>query len=411
MNDLQALENELNRLYAYKNDIETGRRPYNQWEYNDLLGTIQNYMQMRENMMAQSRYQNSYYPNNTGYIDPRYQQNNSLVNRNGFGTPAQPVGYYPPNMSSGSDNGDNRFANKAKSTPQTQVFQSQPVQPVQQPKVQEVLKPFEGNEFPLVVAPGLESRKETSNGWYRYEVYGNIKTILDPKVEDLANTISHLDDAKKFCLEKSLDGVTGKIVKNIYGKTDDSTDVSKINSKLQSSGIVDAILAIRELGKGVTTYIDTTFTKIINKCIVGGLKKKQELETLVGDLDEMSNLIKSDSVRVQNYFDTIKESIRLDINNNITCELKDDIFTLKDKIPFIYIESELVLGNIEEVMRLNDISCVKSESNPGLYSVFQKYFERNSKSTYVMLYTINKTQELYRFIVCKDINNNFIIAK
>lgn len=421
MNDLQAIESELNRLYVYKNDIETGRRPYNQWEYNDLNDTIYKLSQARENFINQMRYtgnqyNNGYYPNNNGYIDPRYQQqnNNSLINRNGFGTPSQPMGYYPPNMtSSGSDDGNNRFAKKAASIPQAQVFQQQQpvVQQRSQPVQQEQLKPAEGSEFYLITGPGLECRKEVQNGWYRYEVYGSLKTILDPKTEDLATTIQHVQDAKKFCLEKSLDGVTGKILKSSYGKTNANVKFIDIIEKVKCSSIPDTIIATREISKNIAKYLEVTFTDIVNKCLVGGLKKRQKLESIVGDLDDMSNIIKADSVRMQTYYNTLLDSMRNDIQSNISYERHEEVYCLKDSIPFIYIESDMLLGNAEEVMRNNDIACVTKDSNPGLFSVFKQYFDKDPLRLYTVLYTINDIQEVSKFIVCKDINNNFIMAK
>lgn len=418
-NDLRAIEDNLNQLIQLRNEVDTNRRRCTDQEYLNLVSDIRQLSGMREELLNAMRMNGNGFGFNQqqSYVDPRWQQNNNGMgynfnnNNSGFGfqNQRQSVGYIPPvHSNNNASYTDNKFASKAVSAPVQQSFQPQQPQPKQQP-VQEPLKASEGSEFILCTAPGLECRKEVNNGWYRYEVYGNPNTVSQPKTDKMPNDTKLISDAKKHCLDKKMDGTSAILVKFKYGNGSGSAD--DINKKISNSGLVDGLVGLRNLDSSISKYLDIYFTKILNKCMAGGMKRKLSIDSVISDLDELSGLVGKESVRLQTYYETIKSSIRKDFNTNISVEIKDGLYTVTHKAPYVYVESNQVIGDLEKVMMNNDICCIKQDSNPGLFKVFEEHFKLNKGYIHSTFYSINNINRVSRYVVCQDINNNFILAK
>ena len=414
--DLRAINENLNRLVNLRNECDMGRRSCTDQEYVQLVSDIRTLYSMRDELLNASRFGNMQMNNfggtnlsNTGYIDPRWQQNNGInIQSSGLFTNNSQVSGFVPSVIADSNVSDNKYASKA-SGPLIQNQQPAQQQPIQNAVVVEPNKPAEGSEYILTVGPGLECRKEVNNGWFRYEVYGNINTVTDAKTDNLSKSISLVSDAKKHCLTKKLDGVIGKMTRYKYGNG--SADVTGLTERLATSDIIDGLMLFRDLDGAASKYLDHYFTSLFNKLMAGGMKKKLRLDSLIGDLDDMNAMISKEAVRLQTYYSNIKSSIKHDLNNNISLSLKDGIYTLVHETPYIYIESSQVLGDVEKVMLDNDICCVKEESNKSLFNVLKSYFDNNTDTIHVMLYSMDNLNKVSRYIVCQDIYNNFILAK
>lgn len=415
--DLRAIEDNLNRLIRLRNEVDTNRQRCTDQEYMQLVSDIRYLSGMREELVnAMSMNGNGFgFNQQQSYVDPRWQQNNNnrfgISNNSGFGfqSQKQSIGYIPPVTSNNNASfTDNKFASKAVSAPIQQSFQPQQPQPKQQP-VQEPLKASEGSEFILSVAPGLECRKEVNNGWYRYEVYGNLNGVSEIKTDKMANETKLISDAKKHCLDKKIDGTSSVLIKFKYGNG--TGNAEDINKKISNSGLVDGLVGLRNLDSSISKYLDIYFTKILNKCMHGGMKRKLSIDSVISDLDELSGLVSKESVRLQTYYETIKSSIRKDFNTNLSVEVKDGLYAVTHKSPYVYVESSQVIGDLEKVMMTNDICCVKADSNPALFRVLKKHFEINKGYIHSTFYMIDNINRASKYIVCQDINNNFILAK
>lgn len=415
MFNLKMVEDDINRLISDRNRFEQGLLNISPQEYTQLNNALNELFMVREQLI-QEQNRNMYSNRNTGYIDPRLQSNNSLLNRNqGFGiqnNANQNIIY--PQITNNSNVSDNKYAHKAQTMiatpnvqPATQANGNNVVINTQVEEKEEA-KPSEGSEYVLNLAPGLFCKKEEQNGWYRWEVYGK-RDDEEAISKHNGNNVSNIQEAKKFCLENKLNSCSGILLRFKYGRARE-TNLEVIKNKLKGANLLDGILATKALDQSIGMWLDKYCTKIINCFLSGGAKKRIGIDDLSSDFDSLNARISGESIRIQNYFDSSKASMLSVLRKHIDLEVKDGLYSITQKIPYIYVDSASVLGNLINLMNDEKCCCVKEDGNPSLLNFIKENFDK-TKSMHTTLFHIDDENTVHEFIVCKDILGNFIIAK
>lgn len=387
---------------------------YEQGEYSQAFRAVQRDIQeltaMRNRMLADIEYRNSYQPQQSmGYSRQSAYPQQPLQHPAPLARPYDngPRSYSVPVFGSSSDEANNKYSSKAEDKPrytiEYPVGNSEPTS-VQQPES----KPLEGHEFEPVVAEGLEARKEENNGSYKWEIYGKaVNSSESVTTQTLPKDIVVVSTAQLFCKKNDTCSASGVLSKKLYIKAKEGDDSVKLNELIKSGNILDSLVKLYPDNRFICEYINSYYTDIYNNALIGGIKRQQWITSILEDLEAIQELIEKDPARKRAYMENILNEINKDLGANISCKLTENIIELDHNIPFIYIDDFRLLGNLLS-MPTNTRCSVREDSNPELYKIIKSYLKDKNK-TFVVIYAMNEQGEVTEFDTVLDIYGNYII--
>lgn len=393
--------------YAQKVGFEQG-------EYSQAFRAVQRDIQeltaLRNRMLADIEYRNSYQPQSMGYSrQSAYPTQQPLQHPTPLARPydSSPRPYSVPVFGGSSDEANNKYSSKAEDktryTIEYPVGNSDP-----EPIKQNLSKPLEGHEFEPIVINGLEARKEENNDSYKWEIYGKASDEFDSvKAEPLPKDIVVVSTAQLFCKKNKTYAVSGVLSKKLYVNAVEGDDSEKLNELIKSGKILDTLVKLYTDNRFICEYINSYYTDIYNHALIGGVKKRQWITSILEDLEAMQEIIEKDPARKRAYMENVLSEINKDLGSNVVCKLTENIIELDHSIPFIYVDDFRLLGNLLSMPKGERYS-IREDSNPVLYKVIKSYLKEKNR-TYVVIYAMNEKGEVMKFDTILDIYGNYII--
>lgn len=383
---------------------------YEQGEFSQAFRNVQRDIQdltaLRNRMLADIEYRNSYQPQSMGYSRQSAYSAQTLQHPNSLAKPyeSRQPSYSVPVFGS-NDEANNKYSSRAEDKPRYTIEYPVGNSEVESKKASS--KPLDGHEYEPIVAEGLEAKKEENGDTYKWEIYGKAINHYDTVTsQELPKEIVVFSTAQLFCKKNNTCCASGVMSKKFYIAASEGDDSAKYNEMFKSN-ILDALIKLYGTNPFIFEYICKYFTDIYNNALIGGIKRQQWVSSLLEDMEAMQEMVEKDPARKRAYMENTVNEINKDLETNISCKLTENILELNHNIPFIYVDDTKLLGNLLDKPRANRYS-LREDSNPELYKVIKSYLKGKNKS-YVVLCAMDEKGEVMKFDITLDIYGNYII--